>query len=73
MPFSEAQAAGETLYCAVCGQGSCRKKWARDRMVGKLRVVACANHTEIEFGAGIRKAVLRQGKTLNEGSITKLQ
>ena len=65
MPFSKEQAAGETLFCVVCGEGSCRRKWARDRMVGKLRVVACAKHSDIEFGAGIRKAILRQNKTLN--------
>lgn len=66
MPFSETQAAGETLFCVVCGEGSCRKKWAKDRMVGKIRVVACAHHSDIELGAGIRKAMLQQGKVLND-------
>lgn len=66
MPFSEEQAAGKTLYCRICGEGSCRRQWARDRMIGKLRVVACARHSDIEFGDEIRKAMLKQGKTLSD-------
>lgn len=70
MPFSAAQAAGETLFCVVCGEGSCRKQWARDRMVGKLRVVACARHTDEEFSRGFQKVLLQTGKTLSENEST---
>ncbi len=66
MPFSKEQAAGETLYCVVCGEGSCRKAWARSRGAGKLRFVACARHTDVEFNKACQRATVRAGKTLSE-------
>lgn len=70
MPFSKEQAAGETLYCCVCGMGSCRKKWDKHRGSGRLRFVACARHTDAEFSEGYQRALIRTGKTLSEGPPT---
>lgn len=64
MPFSKAQAAGKTLYCCICREASCRRQWAKDRMVGKLRVVACARHTDAEFSEKCLRALARVGGSL---------